>query len=85
MQICIGCGAKAAKHPMVGVGRKNLEAGSGPMVDHPVCKDCHEKPEHRKSALKVTFFSAAQSPLAVAAARVMDEKSKAGQDLTVGT
>jgi hypothetical protein len=84
MQTCIGCGAQAERHPFIGVGRQRLETGDGPMVDHPVCNACYLDPAHRSSPLKLTYFHVDASSQAVAAARVLDAKSRAGADLSLG-
>jgi hypothetical protein len=68
MEICYGCGAKAEQHPILGVMNKaDVKRGAtiipnpaeaSPFVGVPVCKLCHEDPEHRTvHALKCHFFS----------------------------
>jgi hypothetical protein len=85
MESCIGCGAQAEKHPVVGIGRADLAANVGELVEHPVCKQCHENPAHRTTPLKVAYHPRANSSLALATARILDEKSKRGEDLDLRT
>lgn len=85
--ICIGCGIVAAgSHPFIGVGREDLDAGTGPMVTHPVCAACHRDPTHRtlRPTLKVTFFASNDAPTALRAARNTDHQSKTGQSIGIG-
>ena len=85
MERCVGCGIAAQSHPIVGVGRADLSAGSGDLVAHPVCDLCWRDPAHRTlGAVKVTYFPRAEAARAVAAAKAMDAASKRGEDLGVG-
>jgi hypothetical protein len=84
VSVCVGCQSRAERHPYVGVGRADLDGNTGEMVSHPVCAPCWSDPSHRKRPLKLAFFPVTAAPIAVAAARVMDAKSKAGEDLALG-
>lgn len=81
---CVCCGMSALAHPYIGVGRADLSSNDGPMVEHPVCASCWAHPGRRTKPVKVAFFPRSQAPIAVAMARLMDDKSKAGEDLSLG-
>lgn len=83
MEICAGCGAQADQFPMVGIGRQDLAAETGPLVEHPVCDACWRDPAHRTTPLKVHFHTRANASVAVATARILEEKSKRGEDISI--
>ena len=65
-EMCTGCGLVSSEPlPFVGVTR---DASSGQMTAFPVCYDCWKTPEHRRTKLKMHFFSRAQEEMAVARA-----------------
>lgn len=65
VEMCAGCDAIANEHPVVLVTRETL---GGPNVALPVCKLCHENPEHRTHPLKGHFFERGMAAIATDAA-----------------
>lgn len=63
-ELCSGCGAVAAAHPMVGVARDD----DGQMTAFPICHACWADPAHRQRTLKMHFFPVGQASDAVSAA-----------------
>jgi hypothetical protein len=84
METCFGCGAQSERHPVAGIGRADMDNDSGALVSYPICAECHANPEHRKRNLKCHFHQRSQETLGLAAARVVEEMSKAGQDIALG-
>lgn len=74
MEKCLGCGAEADAHPIVGVGRaedhgmKTPDGMSG-LLPFNVCKACWVDPAHRSRPLKVHFFERSAHDLAAAVAK----------------
>lgn len=84
MEICIGCGAEAETHPIVGIQKEGLknQFGAKPIEvrnEHqvmPVCNGCWQNPEHRKTdehRLKAAFFLRQNAKLAVRLANLPAE------------
>jgi hypothetical protein len=65
LEACIGCEASSKEHPIVGIG-SNLDTGE--KGSFPVCKECHENPQHRSRKLKMHFFSKANEKYALSKA-----------------
>lgn len=87
MEICVGCGAEAQVHPIVGIAKesetKNWFRKNKPerMVALPVCKACWTNPENRTNPIKAHFFPRESSTLALQMAELMLIKSQRGEDL----
>lgn len=74
MTECAGCGARAWRHPMVGIGR-----GSDDQLQiFSVCERCWAVPNNRNCVLDMVFFPRDQAERALAAAISTDEASKRG-------
>ncbi len=66
MEACYGCGIRTrGEHPVVAaVHREDVDQGAQILTDAsqrgfvmvPVCKECHESPEHRTTTIKGHFF-----------------------------
>ena len=90
---CVGCGESSESHPFVGIGKEvdgrswwqklYKSAPNDELQAFPVCARCWLDPEHRQHALKMHFFPAANGSSALVAARVLDERSKRGEDLSL--
>ena len=90
---CVGCGAIAELHPFVGIGRLTQETGfwrrlTGSVAPaaiqaYPVCEACWHFPEHRMRQLKLHFFPEALAMQGLIGARISEEKSKRGEDLSL--
>lgn len=80
---CILCEQTTTGSGIVAVGRKNIAANTGPMIEHPVCFTCFWVPAHRKHAYKVHFHDKNNAMGAVAAAKRLDEASERGEELSL--
>lgn len=53
---CAGCGARAGRHPWVGI--RHVEGGGFEAL--PICQECWQDPAHRKRPIKAHFFPESQ-------------------------
>ena len=62
---CAWCGAKAGRHPYVGITQSEDKAG---WVALDICLECWKEPSHRKVQIKAHFFPVEQKDQALARA-----------------
>jgi len=72
MENCYGCGIRAEEHPIVAVMKFDADEPTQVQTDPaklwmavPVCKECHEKPEHRTVTIKGTYFARQDAKVAL--------------------
>lgn len=84
MERCVYCDTPAPRHPWAGIGREDLDTQTGPMVQYPVCQECHVTPTHRRrTGLKLHHYARAQAGAAVMIANQLDARSRAGMELAL--
>lgn len=81
---CAQCGADpvgGGRHPYVGIGRADLQRGTGAMAAHPICGPCYTQAPR---PIKVAYFHADQAVVALAAAEETDRRSRHGLPIGIG-